>query len=247
MKTTGLLTLCLIVLMFGSCAERDINLFDEAVNDASVVEKKDINPDLIPIKSDNGNLIWNKDKSRVLMVMWKSQNSYEKFYKNQTHTSDSENYVTWVTSAPQVKMFAKEYLKKHPSAEKADIDLRLKQYLGLKPEWDYDVFVELWVKPEELFRPCVDPEIDDKVCNIQFAKQVPAVKGIKNYQDFYRKLYFDDFRERPGIPWTGMGYTYDWGNPDSSFGASEFIMVPGASYEIKGVYKTVEGEYYAKI
>ncbi len=239
----GLALIFLITTVFTSCATgkvSKVNLFDQAVNDASVVEKKDINTDLVPITPENGDLIWNSDKTRVLMVAWKSQGSYEKFYKGQSHTSSSEDYVTWVTAAPQVKTFMKSYLKKHPDATKADIDLRLKQYLGLKPEWNYDVFIEFWVKPDELFRPCVDPEITDKMCNIKFAKQMPAVKGIDSYPDFYRKLYFDDFRERPGIPWTGMGYTYDWGNPVSAFGASEFIMIPGASLEIRSVTKTLD-------
>jgi len=42
------------------------------------------------------------------------------------------------------------------------------------------------------------------------------------------------------VPWTGLGYTYDWGNPDSEVGASEFILVPGAAYQVKRAVPTAE-------
>ncbi len=38
-----------------------------------------------------------------------------------------------------------------------------------------------------------------------------------------------------GYPWTRLGYTYDWGNPISEVGLSEFIIDEGATIEIKGV------------
>jgi hypothetical protein len=67
-----------------------------------------------------------------------------------------------------------------------------------------------------------------------------VVRGIQNYPDFYKNLYFSDFRSLPGVPWTGLGYTYDWGNPLTIKGASEFILKPGTSYTINKVTPTVE-------
>lgn len=214
--------------------------FDRAVDDAAVVEEKDIFSGLVAVTPGNRDLIWNKEKTKILVVMWKSSNSFEKFYKGKTHTNLSEDHVTWVTTAPQVQAFGREYLLKYPLASKDEIELRLKQYLGLKPEWTYDVFVEMWVRPADMFRPCADPEIDDSVCGFSFPDPEPEVSGISCYQCFYKNLYFEDFRTRPGIPWTGMGYTYDWGNPVHPFGASEFILVPGAEYEIVRVVDTMD-------
>ena len=242
MKTgiKGVWAICLLPFLFFSCTMTQAARFDRAVTDAAVVEKKDINTHLVAITPENKTLVWNADKTKILVVMWKSRNSFEKFYKGRTQTDLSENYVTWVTAAPQVKTFARTCFKDKPQASKAEIDLRLKQYLGLKPEWAYDVFVELWVSPGDLFRPCVDPEIDDTACNVHFSEEIPKVKGISCYPCFYKNLYFEDFRTRPGVPWTGMGYTYDWGNPDSPFGAAEFILVPGAVYEIVSVVETMD-------
>ncbi|MCG8634594.1 MAG: hypothetical protein MI863_12255 [Desulfobacterales bacterium] len=213
--------------------------FDRAVDDASVVEPKDVYTRLVPVRKDNPDLIWNRDGTRVLVVMWKSRDSYNRFYKGRTHTDPSQDYVTWVTTAPQVREFGKRFLGSNPGKDLPALELRLKQYLGLKPEWTYDLFIELWVDPEDMFRPCVDPGIDDDRCNIEFSDPVPEVDNISCYPCFYKNLYFQDFRTRPGIPWTGMGYTYDWGNPEHHFGASEFILVPGAAYEIRQVKETL--------
>jgi len=39
-----------------------------------------------------------------------------------------------------------------------------------------------------------------------------------------------------GSPWTRLGYTYDWGNPDSEVGLSEFVADTGAEVIIHAVY-----------
>lgn len=215
-------------------------MFEKAVNDAAVVEPADVYDKLVAVTPNNPTLIWSTDKTRVRVVMWKSRQSYESFYKNRHATDKNEAYVTWVTTAPEVKTFAQRYLSQYPLSTKNKIDLRLKQYLGLKPEWHYDLFIEMWVSPNDLFRPCPDPEIDDMVCNIRFSKKEPQIKGIACYPCFYKNLYFKDFRTRPGVPWRGMGYTYDWGNRQHPFGASEFILVPGAAYEIIKVVETMD-------
>ena len=229
----------ILPLLLMSCIVTPEDRFDRAVADAAVVEEKDIHNGLVAVTPGNPDLVWDESKTRVLVVMWKSKKNFDDFYKGKTRTDPSEAYLTWVTTAPEVQAFGKGYLKRYPLASADEVILRLKQYLGLKPEWTYDLFVEMWVKPEDMFRPCTDPEIDDTVCNIGFSDPEPRIRGIPCYSCFYKNLYFEDFRTRPGIPWTGMGYTYDWGSPIAPFGASEFILVPGAEYEIVRVANTM--------
>ena len=52
------------------------------------------------------------------------------FTKGRHATDDNEAYVTWVTTAPQVKIFARDYVSRFPSADKDQIDLRLKTISG---------------------------------------------------------------------------------------------------------------------
>jgi hypothetical protein len=38
-----------------------------------------------------------------------------------------------------------------------------------------------------------------------------------------------------GYPWTRLGYTYDWGNPESEVGLSEFVVAAGSTVSIEAV------------
>jgi hypothetical protein len=226
---------CTQITVLPSASEQNYQL---AVSDAALVREKEISQDLVAITDKNSNLIWNADKSKILVVTWKEQSSYEKFFKPNHASSSNPEHATWVTTAPQVQKFCENYLTKHLQADKAQLDLRLKQYLGLNADWNYDVFIEMWVSPADLFRPCVDPEITDTQCNLQFSEKLPQVKNIPDYVSFYKNLYFKSFRASAGVPWTGLGYTYDWGNPQSPLGASEFILAPQSEYKIERVIST---------
>lgn len=248
LKKTLFVLICIFsgFSLFPACAS-NVKLqpaYEQAVRDASIAEKSEIAEDLIAIKIDNTELVWNADKSKILVVTWKSRESFEQHLKGSSQTSTDEAHVIWVTAVPQVKEFCRKYTRNNPDASEADTNMRLKQYLGLNPTWQYDVFVELWVSPDDMFRPCVDPEISDSTCNLEFEGPAPTVKGIQDYPGFYKDLYYSRFRTNPGVPWTGLGYTFDWGNPLTEQGASEFILVPGAAYEINRVIPTMD---YGKI
>lgn len=213
--------------------------YRQGVHDAAFPTELDVAKDLIPVTPSNKKLVWN-DQGQVLVVSWKAQGSYDKFIKPYDKASENPAYPIWVTTAPQVQALCTEYLKKHAAAGKAGLNMRLRQLLGLDPTWNYDVFVELWVKPEDLFRPCVDPEVTDSTCKLQFSDTIPTVKGISNYKEYYENLYYNSYRASAGVPWTGLGYTYDWGNLPKPEGASEFIIVPGGAYTIKDAIPTMK-------
>nr|ADN13369.1 conserved hypothetical protein [Gloeothece verrucosa PCC 7822] len=217
--------------------------YRSAIRDAALVDEEGKDFDnLIQITPDNPFLksSWDETQTRILVVTWKSQRTYDQYIKPFSNSPEEKrNKLTWVTVAPQVKEFCKQYLRNNPNATEADLNLRLKQYLGLDPKWNYDVFVELWVNPKDLFRPCVDPEITDTKCNRKWGDEIPKVIGatpdasISDYKLFFENLYYISIR--PGLqPFTGLGYTYDWSSPNGRVGASEFILIPGAAYTING-------------
>jgi len=230
--------LALAVLSNSAFAENPA--YQSAVEDAALVRSTDISNTLNPIAQDNPRLVWNKEGNKLLVVSWKAQKSYEHFLKPYSKTSDNADYAVWVTAAPQVQKFCQAFVASDAQMDQAKLELRLKQFLGLNPDWSYDVFVEMWVSPEYMFRPCVDPEISDTTCDLNFDKEVPNVKNIPDYQAFYRDLYFKSFRSSTGVPWTGLGYTYDWGNQKTPQGASEYILVPETPYQIERVVPTIE-------
>ena len=209
--------------------------YHEALMDAAIVDDNDLTDQLLAVSTNNPDLVWNADKTKLLVVTWKTNSAYNDYIKNSTQTSNNADYAVWVTLAPQVKTFCQRYLIENPNATDDQLNLRLKQYLGLPPDSNqqYDVFAELWVNPADIFRPCVDPETNDSRCNKDIPKSFPTVTNIPNYGVFYQNLYFNRFRAANRYPWTGIGYTYDWGNPLSKVGASEFILTPSAPYQIK--------------
>jgi len=134
-------------------------------------------------------------------------------------------YQTWFTAVPQVQEFCQKYQAIDSTIpDNVELSLRLQQYLGLILN-KYSTkthFVEMWVKAEDLTRPCIDGEINDSSCNLlplPVPDSSPVVKAI------YTNSYTNAKKEY--YPWSGLGYTYDWGNPLKPHqGPSEFIINP---------------------
>ncbi|MFC6672973.1 hypothetical protein [Marinobacterium aestuariivivens] len=159
-RGTGLMVLTLAI---AGCSGHPVGIdeaYRHAVQDAAIVEASEIATDLVAIRRDNPGLVWNDAGDRILVTTWKSRQAYEQFIQPNTSTPDNPDYAIWVTTVPQVRAFCAGLASSDPQA----LDLRLKQYLGLDPHWHYDLFVELWVDPARLLRPCVDPQTDDQSC-----------------------------------------------------------------------------------
>ena len=69
--------------------------YNLAVHDASIVKKGEIARNLISINAENESLIWNHNKTKILVVSWKSNNSYEQNLKPYKQTSENEEHVVW--------------------------------------------------------------------------------------------------------------------------------------------------------
>lgn len=64
------------------------------------------------------------------------------------------------------------------------------------------------VRPDDLFRPCVDPEVTDDRCELDTTGRVATVRNIPDYRAYYRNQYFKSFFGDGKAPWTGLGYTW---------------------------------------
>jgi len=187
--------------------------------------------DLIPIVPENTNLIWKNisGENYILVVTWKQNISYYEPYLDSTFYNTGK-YPLWVTTAP-------ELLQRMKKEKPRDADLRLKQLLGLPPNSVYSYFVECWVKPEDLFRPCPDNEITDGQCDLCFSEQTDpthiAWMNDNRISRYYQCALYEKY------PWTQLGYTYDW-NPQnrSHVGLSEFVIGNDKKIKINAIYST---------
>lgn len=227
--------------------------YKSALLDAAYATPAEVYTGLTPITNDNTQLIWENGVvgGRLLVASW-IKTSDRKWYDGTADpTCKPENCMVgvdlWVTVVPEMKNFFSGTV---PSS------LRVAQLLGVTPEAGQEdrSFVELWVSPKDLFRPCPDPEITDKECqpsgfptqSTDFPyslfwsftaddKVLATEGGVWEYRDykgwFENRTQFIYSYPYPAAgagasmpyPWTRLGYTYDWGNPNH-VGLSEFVL-----------------------
>lgn len=208
-------------------------LYENSITESMSPNKSKIAFNLVAINKENKNLVWKNidGEDYILVVTWNQESKYYKPYLDSA-VYNTGKYPIWITTAPE--------LKKRMEAEKAtNISYRLKQLLGLPPTGTYDYFIEFWVKPSDLFRPCPDKEINDSQCDLCFPKE--AEKEHIQWINEYRINSYYNCELYKKYPWTQLGYTYDW-NPDNKthIGLSEFVIPAGKNIVVKAIYTTEE-------
>lgn len=224
--------------------------YSSAVADARTAELSELSRYLTPISDDNPDLVWENGVvgSRLLVVTWLGEAG--KYYKCSEPGGCSGNtscleggecpnyrYDSWVTVVPEIRNFFGNAVPQ---------SLRIAQLLGLPPEaavagspTEYKYMLEMWVSPQDLFRPCPDSEISDTVCETGFPTDAfqmfdlsdkvrvtagPEYGVFHNYSSWFTNQA--RYSYTPGsypYPWTRLGYTYDWGS-DNHVGLSEFVL-----------------------
>jgi hypothetical protein len=109
--------------------------------------------------------------------------------------------------------------------------LALEELLGMPPEstenagdWQLSSFT---VSTRRVFRPCASsPSITTARCSLEIAKANGSQADFVYHQTWQSYQLGTD---KPGYPFTGMGWTYDWGPaaPDSHVGVSEYVVRAG--------------------
>ncbi len=188
------------------------------------------------VTPDNDRLSW--QDGRVLVVTWTNYNGYDAWAGDgQTH--DVGPYAQWVTLYPEMREFCQ-----FERLGQADIPARIEQVLGMPPGREHTRMVEMWVSPEDMFRPSPDPEISDTAAETDFFfslfrdyKSSPLVEG-QTFVDWFNNLKANSYTGDTPHPWTRLGYTFDWGRMNNPFGMSEFIVRDHSQVIIQAVHRT---------
>lgn len=188
---------------------------------------------LVAINSENKNLIHKiiAGEDYILVLSLKNDTSY---YKNDKTTGkyNTGNYRMWVTAAPELK-------QKFNMNGTKDTLLRLKQLLGLPPVATYKYFIEFWVRPQDIFRPCPDKEITDGTCNLCFPEKTDSTY-MKWFNENRINRYYN-CQPYDNYPWTQLGYTYDWSPHNKSHvGLSEFVVDVNKNMIVNKIYTVRE-------
>ena len=222
--------LFLLILGIGDISAQNLDslLFMAAMDDAVNPEPTEVYNGLLRISGNDDLIDTMIDKERyVLMVSWKSHPEY---YPQKGKYNTGE-YDIWVTAAPSIQEMCKIFYK----TEK-NLDLRLRQLLGLRPDTEETIFLQLWVKPDDLFRPCPDKETSDTKCDLSFPPDV-SDEHRRWFNDLRAVQYIDcndTHYSELGYPWTQLGYTYDWNlNNVRHIGLSEFVINQNADVYVR--------------
>ena len=203
-----------------------VTAYGMAVKDAEKAEPSEIYKNLVAIVPSNTHLVFkNKEdcqRASLLVVTWTNYDGYD----DKIGQSVDLQKEVWVTTVPELRNFCKKL-----SGNKT---LRLEQLLGLPPNAGKTKFVEMWVKPGDLFRPSADPEITDSESEIDFRIWDAFVTVSDDYVNWFNDRKMKSYATN-GYPWTRLGYTYDWGNDGGHVGLSEFVIKKGAAVEIYSV------------
>jgi hypothetical protein len=206
-----------ITLLLVSCkvtSQTNRELYEQSMINSIRPDSSKISYDLIQINDSNTNLIRKtiNGEEYILVCTWKQNVS---FYQKDT-IFNTGSYNIWVTTAPELKERIKLESPK-------DTNLRLLQLLGLPPTSKYSYFVEFWVRPGDLFRPCPDKEIWDASCDLCFPQETSKEHIDWINENRISRYYQCDLYNQ--YPWGQLGYTYDWNHKNKShIGLSEFII-----------------------
>jgi hypothetical protein len=226
-------------------------VYEKAIEAARYPKAPAISTGLVPIVRSTPGLRWDA-QGRVLMVTWTKREFYEGSVGKPYTFAHGD---VWLTAVPFAQDFCRS-LGLPPDK----LHLRLNQLLGLPPDNSEDAFVQMWVDPRTFFRPCADPEITDRECTVDLTVDDSSPEGRCPWKDSFEnqvsrrwvavtwdrlewmcnnwsKSFPSDLRK--AYPWTGLGYTYDWGKPDP-VGQSEFVAPQGTTVEIESITGTAE-------
>lgn len=234
------------LLMLHSCTLRQLDkgiavdrwekTYRRAIGDAALPQPWEVAP-LTPVTPDHPDLMWKtiNGEPHVRVVSWKSRIEY---YQNDSATGvyNTGDYPIWVTLAPQLQA----QCQSADFGRKMGVNLRLQQLLGLPPTATHTHFVVFWVKPVDLFRPCIDPEISDDRCQYGWTDNSAAADHTQWINDLRLQSYYSATWTQ-NYPWTALGYTYDW-HPKSRdhVGLSEYVIGKNAEVVVDGIFTTAE-------
>lgn len=202
--------------------------YANSIEDASFPKESEIFDELVALSPNNNNLMWKEinGKQHVLAATWKSATIASYWKLGEEGLYNTGRFENWVTIVPQLSQKLDQFKFKKQS----EVERRLEQMLGLPPNNGKEVFIEMWVKPSDLFRPCPDKEVTDGACGVCFPNATDSthIAWINNLRvnSFYTN---PENCDQNRYPWTQLGYTYDW-NPynKTHVGLSEFVIQPGA-------------------
>lgn len=197
-------------------------------------------------------IVWedpdNPDPSRVLVVAFMNEADFEKYYEPYLGQEYDLTKGIWVTVVPELKNFfvgrscppTKERLRQALGLNPAfSYDALVEMYIRpsdlFRPSPDPEITdhqaelatrldYSIWVFPSD---KNAFIKIDENALFLDspwdWKGPIPFKNWFMNRAETIYSREGEDVAQW-GWPWTRLGYTYDWGDPDNPVGLSEFVV-----------------------
>lgn len=218
-------------------AER--TFYPKAATSKNLAESKLKNDNLVSLNKTNKDVrdTLISGHRYVLMLAWKSLsfeiNLKESIITSKEYESSSKLFDKTLFMTAQCEM--QKWARSNSISELTDVELqlRMKELLGLPPNSTNAEFIEFWVKEEDMFRPSIDPSLNQNLTLDDI-----TLSYYVQYCDFFNSSYNGNNLFNL-YPFTGRGYTYDY-NPNnlSHKGLSEFVLREKRKAYIRKIYPT---------
>ena len=204
-----------------------------AIEDAKVLDSSEIVNDLMPIRKDYPGEEWaNFDGTdMVLVVTLVDSSRLQRFFgRDDVYRIDRE-MGTWV-SLPS------DWANRSAAFEGLDsvgAHMRMIQMYGMSPDCNFNIMVYFYADPTYMFRPAHDPDITTTTVGLEFpayANENYKV-GDTNFREWFRYSYESAYEDDSPLPWTQLGYTYDWHEGADPKGLSEYIVTDQCLIKVK--------------
>jgi hypothetical protein len=199
-----------------------------SILDAEEAEYSEIRGNLTAVNQYNDALPWNDSHTMIYVASWMGGKYISSYVPGQPLTP---SWRMWVTVAGQAQDFAYG-----SGLSGGALTLRMKELIGLPPDAEEEYWVEFLVRPEDLLRPSPDPDPSDSQAQLDFPSS-PEMSVDAAYREWFAGNAAASYiLTRNGYPWTRLGYTYDWAEGSDEVGLSEFIIRPGSTVLVTGVW-----------
>ena len=206
---------------------------DAAIKDAKEANPSEVSKNLMPVKKGTPGEEWaNIDgKDMVLVVTLVDSSRLQRFFSGEGVYRIDRELGTWVT-------LPVDWLRKKDAYEGLDsvaAHMRMIQMYGLSPDCDYNIMVQFYADPAYIFRPAHTPEITTTAAGLEFPAYADEKYkvGETNFREWYRLSVASAFEDDSPLPWTQLGYTYDWHHGANRVGVSEYIVTHQALIKVK--------------
>jgi len=220
---SGVLTSCGFI---ASLPEQGQSAYAEALCDAAIHTADKVRP-LRALPSTE----------TVTMVSWVGEAQLPCSQELKSCTMSTGSSPMWVTVEDEVQSKCRQWNLKGTYLRN-----RLEQLLGLPmqmlPELQKTKFIELQVKRSAIERPClgVNQASSETVCTLEpKAETSEQVRQLVTENLFKAKLLSNS--TTTAYPFTGLGYTYDWGASTDRhhYGATEFWIMPNSNVTVSRI------------